>query len=103
MSTNARGVRRGWRTMSRLLQRRADGICDCDFRRARKLAPGTLFRTAPRLFAGRSDIGPVGSDWVVEGADVAWIPETGQGPRPPRLPGPLSILKTVRLMHRPAQ
>jgi general secretion pathway protein I len=48
------------------------------------------------------DIGPLGGDWTVPGAEVAWIPELVRvRVRSPS--GAVSQLRTVRLMHRSTQ
>jgi general secretion pathway protein I len=48
------------------------------------------------------DVEPLGGDWAVSGADVAWIPELVRvRVRSPS--GSVSDLRTVRLMHRPPQ
>jgi general secretion pathway protein I len=48
------------------------------------------------------DVGPLGEEWTVPGADVAWIPAlvTVQVRSPT---GAVSDLKTVRLMRRPSK
>jgi general secretion pathway protein I len=48
------------------------------------------------------DVGPLGEDWTVPGADVAWIP-TFVRVRVRSPSGAVSDLRTVRLMHRPPQ
>jgi general secretion pathway protein I len=48
------------------------------------------------------DVGPLGGDWTVPGADVAWIPELVRvRVRSPS--GAVSDLRTVRLVHRPTE
>jgi general secretion pathway protein I len=48
------------------------------------------------------EIGPLGGDWAVPGADVAWIPELVRvRVRSPS--GATSDIRTVRLIHRPAE
>jgi general secretion pathway protein I len=48
------------------------------------------------------DVGSLGGDWTVPGADVAWIPELVRvRVRSPS--GAVSELRTVRLMHRSTQ
>jgi general secretion pathway protein I len=48
------------------------------------------------------DVGPLGGDWTVQGADVAWVPELVRiRVRSPS--GAMSDLRTVRLMHRPSE
>jgi general secretion pathway protein I len=50
----------------------------------------------------RIDVGPLGEEWTVNGADSAWIPAlvTIQVRSPS---GAVSELKTVRLIHGPAK
>ena len=48
------------------------------------------------------DVGPLGSDWTVPGADVAWVPELVRvRVRSPT--GAVSDIRTVRLIHRPSE
>jgi general secretion pathway protein I len=48
------------------------------------------------------DISPLGGDWDVPGADVAWVPELVRiRVRSPS--GAVSDIRTVRLMHRPSE
>jgi general secretion pathway protein I len=48
------------------------------------------------------DVGPLGGDWAVPGADIAWVPELVRiRVRSPS--GAVSDIRTVRLMHRPAE
>jgi general secretion pathway protein I len=99
MSTNARGVR-ALESHVALLQS-AQTVFVTAIPPRKELAPGTLSGQL-RDFRWQVDIGPVGSDWVVEGADVAWIPELVKvRVRSPS--GATVNLETVRLMHRPAQ
>jgi general secretion pathway protein I len=99
MSTNARGVR-ALESHVALLQS-AQTVFVTAIPPRKELAPGTLSGQL-RDFRWQVDIGPVGSDWVVEGADVAWIPELVKiRVRSPS--GATVDLETVRLMHRPSQ
>jgi general secretion pathway protein I len=99
MSTNARGVR-ALESHVALLES-AQTVFATAIPPRKELAPGTLSGQL-RDFRWQVDIGPVGSDWVVEGADVAWIPELVKiRVRSPS--GATVNLETVRLMHRPAQ
>jgi len=99
MSTNARGVR-ALENHVALLQS-AQTVFVTAIPPRKELAPGTLSGQL-RDFRWQVDIGPVGSDWVVEGADVAWIPELVKV-RVHSPSGATVDLETVRLMHRPAQ
>ena len=99
MSTNARGVR-ALESHVALLQS-AQTVFTTSIPPRQELAPGTLSGQL-RDYRWQVDIGPVGSDWVVEGADVAWIPELVKiRVRSPS--GATFDLETVRLMHRPSQ
>ncbi|MGB6400280.1 MAG: prepilin-type N-terminal cleavage/methylation domain-containing protein [Bradyrhizobium sp.] len=99
MSTNARGVR-ALESHVALLQS-AQTVFTTSIPPRKELAPGTLSGQL-RDYRWQVDIGPVGSDWVVEGADVAWIPELVKiRVRSPS--GATVDLETVRLMHRPSQ
>jgi general secretion pathway protein I len=99
MSTNSRGVR-ALESHVALLET-AKTVFVTAIPPRKELAPGTLSGQL-RDFRWQVDIGPVGSDWVVEGADVAWIPELVKiRVRSPS--GATVDLETVRLMHRPDQ
>jgi general secretion pathway protein I len=99
MSTNARGVRALESHVALLQSAQTVFVTAIPLRK--ELAPGTLSGQL-RDFRWQVDIGPVGSDWVVEGADVAWIPELVKiRVRSPS--GATVDLETVRLMHRPGQ
>jgi general secretion pathway protein I len=48
------------------------------------------------------DVRPLGGDWTVPGADVAWVPELVRvRVRSPS--GAVSDIRTVRLIHRPSE
>jgi general secretion pathway protein I len=97
MSTNARGVRVLENHVA-LLQT-AQTILATAIPPRKELAPGVLSGQL-RDFRWQVDIGPVGGDWLVDGADVAWIPELVKiRVRSPS--GATLDLETVRLMHRP--
>ena len=97
MSTNARGVRVLENHVA-LLQT-AQTVLATAIPPRKELAPGVLSGQL-RDFRWQVDIGPVGGDWLVEGADVAWIPELVKiRVRSPS--GATVDLETVRLMHRP--
>jgi general secretion pathway protein I len=99
MSTNFRGV--GMLENHVALVQTAQTVLATEVPPRGALVPGTL--------TGRSgnarwqiDIGPVGGDWIVDKADVNWIPELVKvqvrGPA-----GGSITLETVRLMRRPSQ
>jgi general secretion pathway protein I len=99
MSTNLRGVRSLEQHVA-LMQTARNAMATGIPPRA-ELAPGVL---SGELNGHRwqIDIGPLGGDWVVPDADVAWIPQLVkihvQSPS-----GGALDLQTVRLMHRPRQ
>ena len=97
MSTNARGVRVLENHVA-LLQT-AQTVLATAIPPRKELAPGVL---SGKLhdFRWQVDIGPFGDDWLVEGADVAWIPQLIKiRVRSPS--GATVDIETVRLMHRP--
>jgi len=97
MSTNARGVR-ALETHVALIQT-AQTVLATAIPPRKELVPGTLSGQL-RDFRWQVDIGTVGGDWVVEGADVAWIPKLVK--IRVRAPSGATVdLETVRLMHRP--
>jgi general secretion pathway protein I len=99
MSTNVRGVRALERHVA--LMQTAQTVLATAIPPRNELAPGVLSGRL-RDFRWQVDIGPVGGDWMVEGADVAWIPELVKiRVRSPS--GATVDLETVRLMHRPQQ
>jgi general secretion pathway protein I len=99
MSTNARGVQALENHVA--LIESAQTVFATAIPPRKELAPGTLSGQL-RDFRWWVDIGPVGGDWLVEGADVAWMPELVKiRVRSPS--GATVDLETVRLMHRPRQ
>jgi general secretion pathway protein I len=64
---------------------------------------------APGALSGQTDgyrwtveLGPLGGDWAVPGADVGWVPELVRiRVRSPS--GATFDIRTVRLIHRPAE
>jgi general secretion pathway protein I len=97
MSTNARGVR-ALENHVALLQT-AQTVLATTIPPRKELAPGVLSGQL-HDFRWQVDIGPVGGGWLVEGADVAWIPQLIKiRVRSPS--GATVDLETVRLMHRP--
>jgi general secretion pathway protein I len=99
MSTNVRGVRSLEQHVA-LMQTARSTMTSAIPPRA-ELGPGVL---SGQLNDHRwqIDIGPLGGDWVVPDADVAWIPQLVkihvQSPA-----GGTFDLQTIRLMHRPRQ
>jgi general secretion pathway protein I len=99
MSTNARGVRALESHVA--LMQSAQTVFVTAIPPRKELAPGTLSGQL-HDFRWQVDIGPVGGDWVVAGADVAWIPELVKiRVRSPS--GATVDLETVRLMRGPHQ
>ena len=97
MATNARGVRALEDHVA--LMQSAHTIFVTANPPRKELAPGTLSGQL-RDFRWQVDVGPVGGDWVVEGADIAWIPELVKiRVRSPS--GAAVDLETIRLARRP--
>ena len=99
MSTNARGVRA---LESRVaLMQTAQTVLATEVPPRKELRPGV--RTGQlHDFRWQIDIGPVGGDWIVDNADVAWMPELVKV-RVRAASGAAVELETVRLMQRPRQ
>jgi len=99
MSTNASGVRRLEDHVA--LVQSAQAVLATEIPARSALAPGSL-RGRTGDMDWQIDIAPVGGDWIVDHADVAWIPELVKvhvrGPS-----GAFMDLETVRLMPRPKQ
>lgn len=99
MSTNARGVRA---LESRVaLMQTAQTVLATEVPPRRELRPGVLTGQL-HDFRWQIDIGPVGGDWIVDNADVAWMPELVKV-RVRAASGAAVELETVRLMQRPRQ
>lgn len=97
MSTNARGVRALESHVA--LMQSAQTVFVTAIPPRKQLSPGALSGQVGD-FRWQLDIGPVGGDWIVEGADVAWIPELVK--IRVRSPSGATIdLETVRLMRGP--
>ena len=99
MATNVRGVRSLEQHVALMQATRT--VMAAGIPARAKLGPGAL--------SGQTDndrwtieVGPLGSDWAVPGADVAWVPELVRiRVRSPS--GATSDIRTVRLIHRPAE
>ena len=99
MSTNARGVRA---LESRVaLMQTAQTVLATEVPPRKELRPGVLTGQL-HDFRWQIDIGPVGGDWIVDNADVAWMPELVKV-RVRAASGAAVELETVRLMQRPRQ
>jgi len=97
MSTNVRGVRLLEQHVT--LMQTARSIMTTDIPSRAELGPGALSGQVDD-YKWRIDVGPLGENWAVPGADVGWIPALVRVQvRSPS--GAVSDLKTVRLMRGP--
>lgn len=97
MSTNVRGV--GLLEQHVTLMQTARSIMTAEIPPRAELGLGTLSGQVNN-YRWKIDIGPLGEEWAVPGADVAWIPALVRiQVRSPS--GAVSDLKTVRLMREP--
>ncbi len=97
MSTNVRGVRLLEQHVT--LMQTARSVMATDIPPRAELAPGTLSGQV-NDHQWKIDVGPLGENWAVPGADAAWIPALVRiQVRSPS--GAVSDLKTVRLMRGP--
>ena len=99
MSTNVRGVRLLEQHVT--LMQTARSILTTEIPPRAELGFGALSGQV-NDYRWKIDVGPLGEEWSVPGADVAWIPAlvTVQVRSPT---GAVSDLKTVRLMRRPSK
>ena len=99
MSTNVRGVRALEQHVT--LMQTARSVMTTDIPPRAELGLGSLSGQV-NDYQWKIDIGSLGEDWAVPGADVAWIPALVRiQVRSPS--GAVSDLKTVRLMRGPPQ
>jgi general secretion pathway protein I len=99
MSTNVRGVRLLEQHVT--LMQTARSIMTTGIPPRAELGSGASSGQTDG-YQWKIDIGPLGEEWAVPGADVAWIPALVRvRVRSPS--GAVSDLRTVRLMHRPPQ
>jgi general secretion pathway protein I len=97
MSTNVRGVRLLEQHVT--LMQTARTVMTAGIPSRAELGPGAASGQESD-YRWKIDIGPLGEDWAVPGADVAWIPALVRiQVRSPS--GAVSDLKTVRLMRGP--
>ena len=97
MSTNVRGVRLLEQHVT--LMQTARSVMTADIPPRAELGPGSLSGQV-NDHQWKIDVGPLGEDWAVPGADAAWIPALVRiQVRSPS--GAVSDLKTVRLMRGP--
>jgi general secretion pathway protein I len=99
MSTNVRGVRALEQHVA--LMQTARTVMSTEIPPRADLGPGVL-SGQQKDYRWSVDVGPLGGDWAVPGADVAWIPALVKvRVRSPT--GAVSDVRTVRLMPRPSQ
>lgn len=97
MSTNVRGVRVLEQHVT--LMQTARSVMTADIPPRAELGLGSLSGQV-NDHQWKIDVGPLGEDWAVPGADAAWIPALVRiQVRSPS--GAVSDLKTVRLMRGP--
>ena len=95
MATNVRGVRSLEHHVALMQATRT--VMTAGIPARAKLAPGD-FSGQIEDYRWTIDVGPLGGDWAVPGAEVAWIPELVRiRVRSPS--GAVSDIRTVRLMH----
>jgi general secretion pathway protein I len=99
MATNVRGVRSLEQHVALMQATRTLMAAGIPVRA--KLGPGALSGQTDD-YRWTVEVGPLGGDWAVPGADVAWVPELVRiRVRSPS--GATSDIRTVRLIHRPAE
>jgi general secretion pathway protein I len=99
MATNVRGVRSLEQHVALMQATRT--VLTAGIPSRITLVPGTLSGRIDE-YRWTIDVGPLGGDWAVPGADVAWIPELVRvRVRSPS--GAVSDIRTVRLMHKAAE
>ena len=99
MATNVRGVRS--LELHVALMQATRTVMAAGIPARAKLGPGALSGQTDD-YRWTIEVGPLGSDWAVPGADVAWVPELVRiRVRSPS--GATSDIRTVRLIHRPAE
>ena len=99
MSTNVRGVRALEQHVT--LMQTARSVMTTDIPPRAELGRGASSGQI-NDYQWKIDVGPLGEDWTVPGADVGWIPAlVWIQVRSPS--GAVSDLKTVRLMRGPPQ
>jgi len=99
MATNVRGVRSLEQHVALMQATRT--VMAAGIPARAKLGPGALSGQT-NDYRWTIEVGPLDSDWAVPGADVAWVPELVRiRVRSPS--GATSDIRTVRLIHRPAE
>jgi general secretion pathway protein I len=99
MATNVRGVRSLEQHVALMQATRT--VMAAGIPARAKLGPGALSGQTDD-YRWTIEVGPLGSDWAVPGADVAWVPELVRI-RVRSRSGVTSDIRTVRLIHRPAE
>jgi general secretion pathway protein I len=99
MATNLRGVRSLEQHVA--LMQAARTVMTTGIPPRAELGPGAVSGQTDN-YRWTIDVGPLGGDWTVPGADVAWVPELVRvRVRSPT--GAVSDIRTVRLIHRPSE
>jgi general secretion pathway protein I len=99
MATNVRGVRSLEQHVALMQATRT--VMAAGIPARAKLGPGALSGQTDD-YRWTIEVGSLGGDWAVPGADVAWVPELVRiRVRSPS--GATSDIRTVRLIHRPAE
>ena len=99
MATNLRGVRSLEQHVA--LMQAARTVMTTGIPPRAELGPGAVSGQTDN-YRWTIDVGPLGGDWTVPGADVAWVPELVRvRVRSPS--GAVSDIRTVRLMRRPSE
>jgi general secretion pathway protein I len=99
MATNLRGVRSLEQHVA--LMQAARTVMTTGIPPRAGLGPGAVSGQTDN-YRWTIDVGPLGGDWTVPGADVAWVPELVRvRVRSPS--GAVSDIRTVRLIHRPSE
>lgn len=99
MATNVRGVRSLEQHVALMQATRT--VMAAGIPARAQLGPGTLSGQTDD-YRWTLEVGPLGGDWAVPGTDIAWIPELVRiRVRSPS--GATSDIRTVRLIHRPAE
>jgi general secretion pathway protein I len=99
MSTNVRGVRLLEQHVT--LMQTARTVMTAGIPPRAELGPGAVSGQIDD-YKWTIDVGPMGEDWDVPGADAAWIPAIVRI-RVRSSSGAMSDLRTIRLIHRPPQ
>jgi general secretion pathway protein I len=99
MATNLRGVRSLEQHVA--LMQAARTVMTTGIPPRAELGPGAVSGQTDN-YRWTIDVGALGGDWTVPGADVAWVPELVRvRVRSPS--GAVSDIRTVRLTHRPSE